>query len=74
MIDDLNSQLQDKLTQLAERWQSLVLKEHLIDQKDEALCFIKEQYTKIYKKEEIDLEAANSITRNLPMVSESENL
>ncbi|CAG8705128.1 12483_t:CDS:2, partial [Gigaspora rosea] len=29
---------------------------HLIDQEDEALCFIKEQYTKIYRKEEIDLE------------------
>ncbi|CAG8788207.1 22788_t:CDS:2, partial [Gigaspora rosea] len=42
--------------------------------RSEALCFIKKQYTKIYKKEEIDLEAANSITRNLPMVSKSVNL
>ncbi|CAG8519801.1 20280_t:CDS:2 [Gigaspora rosea] len=45
-----------------------------LHQEDEALCFIKKKYRKIYKKEEIDLEPANSITRNLPMVSESENL
>ncbi|CAG8785569.1 18794_t:CDS:2 [Gigaspora margarita] len=41
---------------------------------DIALDFIKDQYTKIYKKEDVDLDAANSITQNLPSVSEQKNL
>ncbi|CAG8691716.1 37435_t:CDS:1, partial [Gigaspora margarita] len=41
---------------------------------DVVLSFIKEQYTKIYKKEEINLNATNLVTQNLPSVSEQENL
>ncbi|CAG8838939.1 20708_t:CDS:2, partial [Gigaspora margarita] len=43
-------------------------------QENIALDFIKEQYTKIYKKEDIDLDVANSITQNLLSVLEQENL
>ena len=78
-IDDLNLQIQEGLLRLAGRWQTRS-KANIVIQggpaqpgDNQVLQYIKEQYTEIYKKENIDLEAANTLTNFLPTTLQQDN-
>jgi hypothetical protein len=104
-VDSLNSELQNELTLLAEKWQ-IHSKTKWIEQgekstkyffskykfrksrsalneiknpldseqsKENTFSYIREEYSKIYKYERIDLEAAKEITKEAPQITETQN-